>query len=637
MHHWLAYPTALLLLAALPVLAAASWWARWRRRRALARLGAPGAAGGLAARLLGLRSVRGLASSAALTLLAVGVAGPRWGRDPAPALAPGRDIVAVLDVSRSMLAEDVLGKSAPNRLGRARDALDDLAHAVQARGGHRLALVVFAARPWVLCPLTHDYDHFRSALAALDPADLRPQTGPAPGEGAEAASGTRIGRALQAAVKLQDDRFRSHQDILLLSDGDDPAADREWQAGVTAAQQAGIPVHAVGVGNPDRDSPIPAPGGVLRYQGQPVLTRLHEQPLADIARLTGGVFAPAGTRALPLGKLFREYIEPREGREDAEDRPEEPQSHYALFFAPALALVAAVMALGWPARRRRAAPVPAAATPLLRAAAVFLAVLVVSARQADDPEAVLRQGNEAFARGDYAGAVARYEQAETRTTDPGLVAFNEAAALYRLGRYRDAERHYLRCLEDAEGLRRPRAFYDLGNAVLRQADGRDARLLDRAIGFYEDCLRLAEPDTNLAADARFNLDLARALRQKVQAGKEQPEEDRQQGEHNPRPQGDAEDPDRGNDPRQRLGPTGDSEPAAGRPAGQAQDPVETTQPPPPGMNPNLPPVPDAEKLVPLSRDETLDYLRRAAARIARERREHRARSAPAVPPDVKDW
>src|SRR5207237_2309864 len=133
----------------------------------------------------------------ALLVLVVGIAGPQWGRDWDQSTAPGRDLVVVVDLSRSMLAQDVL----PNRLERAKKALEDLSQAVQQRGGHRLALVGFAARARVICPLTHDYDHFRAALAELDAANPHPDLRPS---AAEAVSGTRIGLALATAVEVHD-------------------------------------------------------------------------------------------------------------------------------------------------------------------------------------------------------------------------------------------------------------------------------------------------------------------------------------------------------------------------------------------------------------------------------------------------
>src|SRR5262249_14680861 len=141
--------------------------------------------------------------------------------------------------------------------------------------------------------------------------------------------------------------------------------------------------------------------------------------------------------------------------------------------------------------------------------------------------------NTAFARGDYGLAVDLYGHAEERTIDPGLVAFNEATALYQLGHYREAELHYLRCQEDAAGPRLARLLYNLGNCVLKQRRPSPLRLR-QAIRHYEECLRQESTDAELAADARHNLEVARLLLQKARASQEgrNPAEE-EQGNSNP--------------------------------------------------------------------------------------------------------
>ena len=353
--HAFANPWALWLLAALPLLGVVGAVGWWRRSRALARLGRMPALAALTSVHPALRLLRGACRSTGLTLLMLGIAGPQWGKDSDQATAPGRDLVVVLDMSRSMLADDVLGQSSPNRLGRARDALLDLADTVQRRGGHRLALVVFAARARVACPLTHDYDHFRDALAQADPAD--PRIGPEVGADPPP-SGTRMGEALRQAVETHDPAAQGYQDVLLVSDGDDPAGDNEWhEKGVNAARDHKIPVSTVGVGDPDQGGRIPVKNGYLHYDGQVVWTRLREKPLEEIAQRTGGVYTSAGTNEVRLGKLFLEQIEPRAGRETREDVVAGYRQHSPWFFAPALALLAAEMSLGWPRRSRRHAAV----------------------------------------------------------------------------------------------------------------------------------------------------------------------------------------------------------------------------------------------------------------------------------------
>src|SRR5262249_57041129 len=137
------------------------------------------------------------------------------------------DVVIVLDLSRSMLAEQ------PSRQELARRGINDLAEMFKRRGGYRVALVVFAAHPRLVFPLTNDYDHLAEAVAQQDAA--APPRALRPNADAGDVSGTRIGAALRLAVAAHDPRMQGAQDIILLSDGDDPVADNEWREGIEAA------------------------------------------------------------------------------------------------------------------------------------------------------------------------------------------------------------------------------------------------------------------------------------------------------------------------------------------------------------------------------------------------------------------
>jgi Ca-activated chloride channel family protein len=627
-----ASPLGLILLAVLPALAILAWLARRRRQRALAELGQMPILEMLALGRGKLRLVRVTGLVLGLVLLVIGIAGPQWGRAWDQSTAPGRDLVVVVDLSRSMLAQDVL----PNRLERAKEALADLSQAVQQRGGHRLALVGFAARARVFCPLTHDYDHFRAALAELDAAhphaDLRPAS-------ADPASGTRIGLGLLAAVEVQDPRFRGHQDILLISDGDDPARESEWRLGAAAAREHGIAVHTVGVGNPEAGSPIPLKSdSYLRYDNQVVSTRLEEQPLQDIARLTGGTYTPARTQALPLGDLFRERLEPQSVREENDDALPVYRQRYAWFLAAAFLFLGLEMVLGQSRPRRGRAE---AAAPLARPRIGWLhwlPLLLLGAAPLADVDELLREGNAAFHRGDFRAAVRFYEQAEVDTPDPGLIAYNKAAALYRQGDYREAELHYRRSLEDADVVRLPRVLYDLGNCLVQRAERYDVALLEEALRCYERCLTPEPVDAAFAGDVRHNLELAKLLWLKAKAAKE--ERDRHHpgmGDDDPNPPGNRNEFLRGSDgDRSGADPLGKAAARPSQPGDTAFDSAKGDGKPPPGKG-NLPPLPDDEDLVALSPEDTVEHLRRATLRIVHERQEHRQRTASQPFRNGMDW
>lgn len=343
---YLAQPEALWLLSLLPGLAVLAIVAAFRRRRALRELGI-----GLALHALALPRrraglLRGFLLFLALVTAAVASAGPRWGVDLKQQASAGRDLMVVLDLSRSMLAEQ------PNRQERARRALTDLADSLLRRGGHRIGLVVFAGRAKLVCPLTHDYDHFREAVTLFDaddlPLELRPE-----GEGA---SGTRIGEALKLAVAAFEPGRDGLQAILLVSDGDDPAGDEEWAGGAASAKAAGVPVHCLGVGDPREARTIPTPDGPLTIDGKVIRTKLEERPLEALASRTGGSYFPLRTDTLPKGALYRELFAGRAvGSGRAVDLPA-LQPQYTWFFGAALVFLTGSLLLGAPRRRRRPEP-----------------------------------------------------------------------------------------------------------------------------------------------------------------------------------------------------------------------------------------------------------------------------------------
>ena len=338
-----ARPELLWLLLVLPGLAALDWYAAVRRRWAATLIGRPGAVAGLRTDPHPRRRWLGLLYPLGWAALVLGLAGPRWGTSDTPGAAVGRDVVLVIDLSRSMSAQDLSANSAA-RWEAARDAARDLLDHLARRGGHRVAVVAFAARPTLLVPLTTDTDHARAVIEELDgrlpPPECRP--GPDPDLG----SGTRIGAALTLAVAAHDDpRFRGAQDIILLSDGDDPAADdREWARGADAARAADIPVHTVGLGNPTAGAEVWGDDGPVHDEGgRAVLTKLNEPLLRQLAAETRGLYLAARRDPARLGEFYRGQIEPGPSRDVVVDDIPQPKERYPWFLAPA----AALFAVGW--------------------------------------------------------------------------------------------------------------------------------------------------------------------------------------------------------------------------------------------------------------------------------------------------
>jgi Ca-activated chloride channel family protein len=541
-------------------------------------------------------------------LLAIAIAGPRWGREDAQ-LAGGRDIVVVADLSRSMQATDVAGASVMTRAEAARAGIRGLVDQMEKQGGHRLALVGFAARAQVLCPLTHDYDHFREALNGLDPDNGLLDIGPA---SPDDQSGTRMGAALRQAAALHDDRLRGSQEIVLLSDGDDPLDDGEWRAGVASALTKQVPIHVVGVGDPASESTI---------RNSPARTKLHEEPLRAIAASTGGTYVASRTSPIAADRLYAALTDRKPMREHEEPTLPSLRGQATWFWSASLLCLSTPFLVGVMGRRDNSRFRAMAAVVLLCAA------VSVSASPAERADQYVARGNAAYAAGDFTSALDWYARAEERTRDPGMVAFNKAAAFYRLGRFGEAEAHYRRCLESAAPQRRVQALFNLGNCIARQAADEDVSQWESAVAAYDECLA-AGPADPLATDALHNqavaqafLDRARAARSKSQADSGRP------GDRPARPNAEGDDTDSAGSEVARERPDQAAD-ASGKPRDSAVLH--------PGKG-NLLSPPDPEGGTPLNAEHTKALIERVAERVRRERdAEHRAKR-PMAGRQFLDW
>jgi Ca-activated chloride channel family protein len=338
--HW-AYPEWIWLSALAAGIAVLVDVGLVRRRRALQRLAiAPAMKPMLLVSRLAQSLKTGLLAVAA-ALLALAAVGPQWGRAEAQTQpATGRDVLFVLDVSRSMLAEDVQ----PSRLERARADLRELAASLQERGGYRVGLIAFADHASILCPLTFDYRAFDEELRNVSLESLR-MRGDGGGE-----RGTQIGTALRRVTRSIDKEQAVYTDVVLFSDGDDMEADTFGAADTLA--ELGVRVHAVGLGDPNQGSLIPVKDAVgqrsyLKHQGELVRTRLEEKVLREITRRTGGEYVAERTAYVDLDRVFAALLAEEPSRElQAAGQTQVWVHRYHWFVLPAVLLLLVEMTLG---------------------------------------------------------------------------------------------------------------------------------------------------------------------------------------------------------------------------------------------------------------------------------------------------
>ena len=286
-----AQPMFLFVLILLPVMWLFLLWAGRRRATAIVRLGQPA----LLERLSAHVNWRGRRWQTrlwflALALLILALARPQWGSEVQVVEQQGLQVMVALDVSKSMLAEDIK----PNRLGRAKLEIDDL---MDHLGGDEIGLALFPGASFIQFPLTSDYATARSFVDAARPEVI-------------SKPGTAIGEALRVAMSGFDAKFASQKVIVLITDGEDHAPDT-----LDAAQQIadeGALIYAIGFGS-SQGEPIPeynAQGEVTGYkkdqQGQVVLSKLDEITLERIAQIGHGQYYRASASGSELDALVSE-------------------------------------------------------------------------------------------------------------------------------------------------------------------------------------------------------------------------------------------------------------------------------------------------------------------------------------------
>lgn len=242
---------------------------------------------------------------------------PQWGFHWEEIKRVGVDVMVAIDVSESMLAEDVK----PNRLERAKREVIDL---IEMLEGDRIGLIAFAGTSFVQCPLTLDYGACKMFLDYID-TDLIP------------VPGTAIAEAIRTSLKSFNKRERKSKALILITDGEDHEGEP-----IDAAKEAkkeGIKIFTIGVGR-EGGAPIPLKDGSGGFKkdrkGDMVITHLDEITLQKIALETGGSYVRSVTGDMDLDKIYQEgikqHVEQKQLKSTRKRRWEE-RFQWFIFFA----------------------------------------------------------------------------------------------------------------------------------------------------------------------------------------------------------------------------------------------------------------------------------------------------------------
>jgi Ca-activated chloride channel family protein len=262
--------------------------------------------------------------AAAFLLIVAALCRPQWGLITLPQPSTGLNILVALDVSRSMLAEDLQ----PTRLAAAKDAVTGLLSQLQ---GDRIGLIAFAGSAFLVCPLTSDYGTFAAMLA-----DAGPDTLPL--------GGTSLGSVISEARRVFAANQGSSNTLIVVSDGEDHGGDLGSVAGL---RDAGITVHGLAAGTPAGSVIRLADGQFVRNrQGTLVRTRLQTEALQQLAAAGGGRVFDLAADPKALETLYRNELAASEKQESSSTR-QQLAERFQFPLALALLLLLGEPLLAW--------------------------------------------------------------------------------------------------------------------------------------------------------------------------------------------------------------------------------------------------------------------------------------------------
>ncbi len=426
----------------------------------------------------------------AVLLIVFALSRPAWNPHPELLQREGRDVVFILDVSNSMLADDIY----PNRLERAKMAIWDC---VESFDGNRVGLVVFAGSSAIKCPLTLDTDFFHYMLGKV-------------GINSVDQGGTRLSDAIiKTADKLFADSKRGYKDIVLITDGGDQGGGFRKAADVLNGKNVKLIV--IGIGDTVNGSKIPTLDETVKYMqynGRDVVTRLESTKLRELVKLcNAGAYLPVGTKNMHLDLIYRQLNSMKRKELISDNTVTVYDEKFQIFLF--LALVLLVIMIVMPLRSRAK----------FANLAIFFCIFSNSVLYAGS--ANVAGANDAIeqaiiVKNDYNTTVREYQKAHNADPSPSLF-FKLANSCFKRGNYSTALEGYNSAMK--EGISKEllvKILYNRGNCYFKLANGASEeeeklQFLNFSIASYRKVL-FQEPKMK---DAGFNFELALIEQEKV--------------------------------------------------------------------------------------------------------------------------
>ena len=426
----------------------------------------------------------------ALALLIVMVARPQFGTKISHEKRTGIETIIAMDISNSMLAEDV----APSRLDRSKMMVENL---VDHFTNDKIGLIVFAGDAFIQLPITSDYVSAKMFLSSIDPSMITTQ-------------GTDIAGAITMASRSFTQQEGIGKAIIVITDGEDHEGGALEAA--KEAQDRGMRVYVLGVGSA-KGAPIPVgPGEYMKDNtGQTVMTGLNEEMCRQIAQAGGGAYIHVGNNSRAQEQLDQELEKLSKKETESTIYSDFDEQFQAVGILALLLLIMEVCILN-------------VQNPLLKrvslfrrkkAAAVVMLLFAALAVQAQNDRLLVRQGNRVYRAGDEAQAEVFYRKALEKNDRNPQASYNLGTSL--LAQKKDSAA--VAQLESAAKLesnpfRRAMAYHNIG--VICQGK----KMFGEAIEAYKEALRNNPKDD----ETRYNL----ALCKRQQKEQQQQQQNQQQ-------------------------------------------------------------------------------------------------------------
>jgi Ca-activated chloride channel family protein len=485
-----------------------------RRNKELQQFASPHLLAGLTRNVsLSRRRIKNILLVLGLACLFVALARPQYGNRWVEVKRKGIDILIGVDVSRSMLVQDI----SPNRLERAKLAVRDFVARLE---GDRVGLLPFAGTSFLMCPLTTDYDAFNASLDALDVNTIP-------------SGGTNLGAAIRNADKALTNEA-NHKILILVTDGEDLSNDGLKAA--EEAKEAKMTVYTIGVGTPKGEL-IPLPGEqpgkfIQDKSGKFVTSRLDENSLTKIAEITGGLYVPLGNMGQGFDTIYQQKLTLVPKEEHGERKRRVPIERFPWPLGAAVLLLSvdflitgrkSSWALRLPfiktaGRRHQQAIVPG-----------LLLIVMCSLSPARASE-----GEELFKAAQYDQATSYYQDLLKKKPDDPVLHYNLGDALYRDKKYEQAVAEFTHGLQTEDLSLQAKNYYNRGNgqyfmgtATEKTDPEHTMKLWQQALDSYNAAIAL-QPDDKEAVHNHELVEKKLAQLKKQEQKKKQQKDNKQQ-------------------------------------------------------------------------------------------------------------